>query len=184
MWIIVCIEWVSVCSWCFSFLNSLSNSCPRMHMFIDYCFTVHALFPSAHICAHTHWWSYIYMCQGSGMRRALAALLLALPRGLVADGMVESRDRQREGWIEWEDRGEYIYWAEPGTAGGEERLICLVSVSCQLLLVIKSRLLSDRAGRTTRPASGALRLQVTAPYLLADCLHAPNPSDVGVSISL
>lgn len=34
------------------------------------------------------------------MRRELAALLSALLQGSVADGMVESRDRLQEGWME------------------------------------------------------------------------------------
>lgn len=71
-----------------------------MHMFIQYCFTVHAFFLTVDICVHTRRRSYIYMCQGSWMRRALAALLIALLRGLVADGMVEWRDRLQERWME------------------------------------------------------------------------------------
>lgn len=76
-----------------------------MHMFIEYCFTAHAFFPNVDICACTHRCYYIYMRRGSWMRRALAALLLALLQGLVADGMVEWRDRLQEGWMEREDRG-------------------------------------------------------------------------------
>lgn len=34
------------------------------------------------------------------MRCALAPLLLALLQGSLADGMVESRDRLQEGWME------------------------------------------------------------------------------------
>lgn len=34
------------------------------------------------------------------MRRALAALLLALLQGSVDDGMVESKDMLQKGWME------------------------------------------------------------------------------------
>lgn len=89
----------------FFFLNFMFICQARMHMFIEYCFTTYAFFLSMDICARTHQCSHIYMHHGSWMRRAIAALLLALLQGLVADGMAEWRDRLQEGWMEGEDRG-------------------------------------------------------------------------------